>query len=165
MAIRANRRGRGPERGTGMGSPFTVLAYLCAVMAALVICGSIGPGRMWRRSGIQKVYRSYLVLELPVSSEEAARGVLAGEAAEIPAPHEKLMKTRRLSLPEYTQWLSGYPWEGSHLKTRQDGVRYQVYYVPAGEETTRVPIPVGYEYILSGDGRDGFIVTIWEETS
>lgn len=148
-----------------MGSPFTVLAYLSAVLVALALCGAIGPGGLWRRSGLRKEYVPYLVLELPVSREGIAQGVLAEEGGELPPPHEKLMESRRLSLPEYAGWLRGYSWEGSHLKASQDGVRYQVYYVPAGEETTRVPIPVGYEYILSGNGEDGFIVTIWEATS
>lgn len=148
-----------------MGSPFTVLAYLSAVMAALVICGAIGPGRMWRRSGLRKEYLPYLVLELPVSQERVSQGALAEEGEEIPPPHEKLMKSRRLSLSEYTGWLQRYSWEGKRLKANQDGVRYQIYFVPAEEETTRVPIPVGYRYSLSGDGEDGFIVTLWEETS
>lgn len=148
-----------------MGSPFTVLAYLFAVLMALALCGAIGPGGLWRRSGVQRVYRPYLVLELPVSGERITQGALAGDGTEIPPPHQKLMQGRRLSLPEYIDWLRRYPWEESHRKVRLDGVRYEIYYVSAGEETTRVPIPVGYEYHLSGNGEDGFVVTVWEETS
>ena len=69
------------------------------------------------------------------------------------------MEKRGLSLAEYTRWLQNYPW-GDHLKVRQGGVQYEVYFVPAAVDTTRVPIPVGYRYTLSGDGEEGFIVTI-----
>lgn len=155
-----NRRRSSPQRGKG--NVFTVLAYVFAAVMALALCGAIGPGGLWRRSGLRKQYRPYLVLELPVSREQLSRGALAAEGGEISPPHEKLMASRRLSLPEYTAWLRGYPWEGGHRKVSQDGVRYQIYFVPAGEETTRIPIPVGYRYTLSGDGREGFIVTIWE---
>lgn len=161
MAVMAKRR-RNSSQQRAMGSPFTVLAYFSVLMAALVLCGVIGPGRMWRRSGLRKEYRPYLVLELPVSREEIVRGALAGDGTEVPVPHQKLMKSRRLSLEEYTGWLQSYLWEGNHLRVNQGGVRYQVYFVPAGEETARVPIPVGYEYALSGDGRNGFIVTVWK---
>ena len=164
MAVMAKSRRSSPPQHT-VGSPFTILAYFSMLMAALVICGAVGPGRMWRRSGVRKEYRSYLVLELPVSREETVRGPLAGDGSEIPPPHQKLMKNRRLSPSDYAAWLQSYSWEGSRLRVRQDGVRYQVYYVPAAGETARVPVPVGYEYALSGDGQDGFIVTIWEETS
>lgn len=147
-----------------MGSPFTVLSYLFAVLMAMALCGTIGPGGLWRRSGLRKEYRSYLVLELPVSRERLAQGPLAGDGTELPPLHRRLMERRRLSLPEYTEWLKRYTWEGGRRKVRLDGARYEIYFVPAGEEATRVPIPVGYEYSLSGNGEDGFIVTIWEET-
>ena len=46
----------------------------------------------------------------------------------------------------------------------EDGVTYVVYYVPADSgDTTEVPIPtdsVTYPYEISGDGTDGFIVTV-----
>lgn len=155
----AKRRRNSPQRG--IMSPFTALAYLCAVLVALALCGAIGPGGLWRRSGLRKEYRSYLVLELPVPEEGIDQGPLAGDGTELPPIHQELMKRRRLSLPEYIDWLRRYPWEGSHLKRSLDGARYEVYYVPAGEEATRVPIPVGYEYFLSGNGEDGFIVTVW----
>lgn len=155
---RARRRQTSQPR---WGGPFTVVSYFCAFLAALLLCGVIGPGRMWRRTGLQKEYRPYLVLELPVAREEIARGPLAGDGEEIPAPHREQMEKRKLSREEYVRWLRAYPWEGDHLTVRQDGVKYEVYFIPAGEGTTRVPVPVGYVYILSGDGEDGFIVTVW----
>lgn len=156
----ADRRRSSPQ---GKANAFTVLAYAFAVLMAFALCGAIGPGGLWRRSGVRKEYRSYQVLELPVSRKGIDRGPLAAEGGEVPFPHDKLMRYRRLTLPEYTEWLQKFSWEGSRLKVSQDGVRYQLYYVPAGEETTRIPIPVGYRYAISGDGWKGFIVTIWED--
>ena len=43
---------------------------------------------------------------------------------------------------------------------RSWGGSYEVYFVPATPGTTRVPVPVGYDYTLSGDGESGFIVTV-----
>lgn len=156
----ANRRRSSP--GNGKGNVFTVLAYLSAVLVAMALCGAIGPGGLWRHSGVRREYRSYMVLELPVPRERLGSGPLAAEGREIPPPHEKLMERSGLSLPEYTAWLRGYSWEGLRRRVRQDGVRYQIYFVPAEVGITRIPIPVGYQYTLSGDGQEGFIVTIWE---
>jgi len=143
----------------GRSRPFTALAYLCALGLALFLREAMGP---WRRSGLQKEYRPYLVLELTVPREGVTEGPLAGEPGELPPPHKRQLERRKRSLPEYVGWLRGYPWEGDHLRIRQDGVSYEVYYIPAGEGATRVPIPVGYEYFLSGDGEEGFIVTVWK---
>lgn len=157
------RGGAAVENRKSGGRSFTALAYLCALAMALFLRGAVTHGaRPWHRGGLQKEYRPYLVLELPVSREGVARGPLAGEPGELPPPHQRQLERRKKTLPEYVRWLRGYPWEGDHLRVRQDGVNYEVYYIPAGEGTTRVPIPVGYEYLLSGDGEDGFIVTVWK---
>lgn len=154
----AKRRQSSEQRG--WSRPFTLLGFFCAFAVALFLCGAVSPGgRPWHPSGVRRVYRPYLVLELPVPREQAARGPLAGTGEEIPPPHLAQMEKRGLSLAEYTRWLQNYPW-GDHLKVRQGGVQYEVYFVPAAVDTTRVPIPVGYQYTLSGDGEDGFIVTI-----
>lgn len=151
---------RSSQQQTG-GRPFTAVSYLCALAAALLLCGAIGPGKLWRRSGIRKVYRPYYVLELPLPREAAAQGPLAVPGEELPPVHQKLMKQKRKETPEeYAGWLRDYPWEGEHLTARLDGTEYEIYFVPAAPgEITRVPIPVGYEYTVSGNGADGFIVT------
>lgn len=155
----ASRRRSSP--GNGKGIVFTVLAYTSAVLVAMALCGVIGPGGLWHPSGVKREYRSYQVLELPVSREELGSGPLAAEGREIPPPHQKLMERRGLSLAEYTVWLRNYSWEGLRRRVSQGGVRYQIYFVPAELGVTRIPIPVGYRYSLSGDGEEGFIVTIW----
>jgi len=154
------RRAAAADVRKSRGRSFTALAYLCALGLALFLREAMGP---WRHSGLQKEYRPYLVLELPAPREWVGQGPLAGGSEELPPPHQKQLERRKKSLPEYVGRLRGYPWEGNHFRVRQDGVNYEVYYIPAEEGTTRVPIPVGYEYLLSGDGEDGFIVTIWKK--
>ena len=92
--------------------------------------------------------------------EDTALGPLAGNGEELPSPHRQLIRRHGPDLWEYTQWLRRYPWEGEHLEVRQWGDSYEVYFVPATPGTTRVPVPVGYDYTLSGDGESGFIVTV-----
>ena len=69
----------------------------------------------------------------------------------------------RLQPEEYLQWLEEWPWEGDHLVRRIKGVEYEIYFVPAAPEITQIPIPVGYQYLLSGSGGDGFLVTSWKK--
>lgn len=134
-------------------------SYLCALAVAMLLAG--GFGGPWQRSGVTKVYRPYLVLELPVPSEGVYAGSLAG-TGEPEEPHRGLMKRRRLNREEYLALLRQHPWEEEHLTFRQGGRRYEIYYVPAGGEVTQVPIPVGYGYSISGNGEDGFVAAVWK---
>ena len=144
------------------GGWLTALSYLCAFALALVLCRGFAPGGRWHRNGpgLRRERRPYLVLELPVAWEDTALGPLAGTGEELPSPHRQLIRRHGPDLWEYTQWLRRYPWEGEHLEVRQWGDSYEVYFVPATPGTTRVPVPVGYDYTLSGDGESGFIVTV-----
>ena len=77
-------------------------------------------------------------------------------------PHAYYMYTEGLCLEEYIELLrEEYRYDGSHLVIDcDDGNKYEVYYVPKGSDgTTDVIIPSGYEYTVSGNNVDGFIVT------
>lgn len=153
------RAGRLPPGGW---IPFA--AYLCALAFGLALLWMALPKGAERGKGLERVYRPYLVLELPVDPAKAAdcplgEQLAAGEAVQ---PHATLMKRQRLRPEEYLRWLERWTWEGEHLTRKVRGVEYEVYFVPAAPGTTQVPIPVGYDYRLSGNGGTGFLVTAWK---
>lgn len=139
----------------------TAGSYLCALVFAAVLVRGFAPGVLSRGKGLERKYLPYLVLELSVDSEGVFQGdLLDGEPGE---PHEVLRKRQGLEPGEYLRWLEQWSWEGEHLTRRVRGTEYEIYCVPAAGEVTRVPIPVGYDYRISGNGADRFVVTVWKK--
>lgn len=76
-------------------------------------------------------------------------------------PHAYYMKVNNLCLEEYIEALRSFTFDGKHLNmTDDEGQKWEIYFVPATSETTEVPVPKNYEYEVSGNNVDGFIVTI-----
>lgn len=86
-------------------------------------------------------------------------------------PHAYYMYKENLCLEEYTELLkTHFTASEKHLTIQesQDGVAedvsqsvYEVYYVPASDgDTTSVIVPIGYDYSISGDNMEGFIITV-----
>lgn len=77
-------------------------------------------------------------------------------------PHSYYMKKNNLVLEEYINLLRGYPFDGGHLTVSDDlGGTYEIYTVPlANGEITRIPVPEGAEYNISGSNGNEFIVTL-----
>ncbi len=77
-------------------------------------------------------------------------------------PHAYYMNENNLCLEEYLSLLcANYSYEGEHLTfTGDDGISYEVYYVKSEGTQTEVPVPKNYEYTVSGDNMNGFIVTV-----
>jgi D-alanyl-D-alanine carboxypeptidase len=76
-------------------------------------------------------------------------------------PHSYLMGLKGYCLEEYLEYLSHYPFDGSHIQvTDNDNKTYEIYYVPSEGETTQVPVPAEEPYTISGDNSGGFIVTV-----
>lgn len=77
--------------------------------------------------------------------------------------HAAYMHEKNLCLEEYVNELKSYPYDGNHFETTDsDGKRYEIYYFAADTSTamTSVAVPAGYEYSISGNNSDGFIVTV-----
>ncbi len=77
--------------------------------------------------------------------------------------HAAYISENGLCLEEYAEKLKSYPYDGNHLKAKDaDGKNYEIYYFASDNETTMtsVPIPSGYEYEVSGNNTDGFIITV-----
>ena len=75
-------------------------------------------------------------------------------------PHAMLMREMDYCLEEYIEWLRGYPWDQRHLQCTVGEEEYEIYFVPAEDGITVVPVPDGVRYTLSGNNVDGFIVTL-----
>ncbi|MBE6600538.1 MAG: D-alanyl-D-alanine carboxypeptidase family protein [Ruminococcaceae bacterium] len=76
--------------------------------------------------------------------------------------HAYYMSQNDLCLEEYLDELrTNYSYEGKHLNFVGDnGNTYEVYYVASSAEQTKVPVPTNYDYTVSGDNMNGFIVTV-----
>lgn len=77
--------------------------------------------------------------------------------------HAMYMTDNGITLEEYIDLLrTKYTYEGEHLQYSDGAANYEIYFVPSDDsaETTNVPVPSGYEYTISGNNDDGFIVTV-----
>lgn len=75
-------------------------------------------------------------------------------------PHATYMTQNSLTLEEYIDLLKQYPFSAEHLTVTENNTEYEIWYVPAANELTSVPVPNDREYTLSGNNVDGFIVTV-----
>ena len=76
--------------------------------------------------------------------------------------HAYYMYENDLCLEEYLELLrTNYSYEGEHLTfTADDGNAYEVYYCKAEGKQIELPVPEDYDYSISGDNMNGFIVTV-----
>ncbi|MBQ9898073.1 MAG: M15 family metallopeptidase [Ruminococcus sp.] len=74
-------------------------------------------------------------------------------------PHAVYMRQNGLCLEEYIELLRSYN-INAPLEITSGSTVYYVYFVPAGEGSTDVPVPSNKSYTLSGNNVDGFIVTV-----
>lgn len=75
--------------------------------------------------------------------------------------HAYYMTKHGLCLEEYIEELKKYPFAGEHLTFSDDvGEKWEVYYVPAAEDTTEINIPDDVVYTLSGTNDGGFAVAL-----
>ena len=77
-------------------------------------------------------------------------------------PHAFYITANALCLEEYIDLLRNFTFENKHLAiTDDEGTAWEIYFVPANTSgATMVPVPKHYEWEVSGNNVDGFIVTI-----
>ncbi len=83
-------------------------------------------------------------------------------------PHAYFMQSKNICLEEYLDLLRRqYTYSDVHLKVsapdRDGNTRnFEIYFVPAdkSKDTNRIFVPRGFEYTVSGNNVDGFIVTV-----
>lgn len=81
-------------------------------------------------------------------------------------PHAYYIYSNNLCLEEYVEFLKTHPYDGDHLKFKDDnGVNYEVYYVASddGNDNTSVPVPSNRKYEISGNNADGFVVVVYTD--
>ncbi len=75
-------------------------------------------------------------------------------------PHSAYMKYKEIAtLEEYIDLLKEKKFEQSQLVVEFNNMIYEIYYIASEGETTEVPVPKEYDYEISGNNSDGFIVT------
>lgn len=81
----------------------------------------------------------------------------------IGVPHAGYVMQNGICLEEYIALLYGYAYENEHLQLTDSNNRiYEIYYYPADTENeiTVLPVPADKNYTVSGNNKDGFIVTV-----
>lgn len=75
-------------------------------------------------------------------------------------PHAEYMYDNNLCLEEYIELLKSHT-KDEPIEFADDNHEYMIYYSEAGDSVKAVvPVPEDYEYSVSGNNEDGFIVTI-----
>lgn len=78
-------------------------------------------------------------------------------------PHAEIMKSKEYCLEEYLAFIKDYSFDKTHYEcTLNNGDSYEIYYVSAeaSGDTVNVPVPKNYQYSISGDNMNGFIITV-----
>lgn len=77
-------------------------------------------------------------------------------------PHAAIMEQNGFCLEEYIDFVQNYRYEGEHLRYEHNQLTMSIYYIPAEKGAyTTVPIVKCDLYRISGNNRDGFIVTAY----
>ncbi len=75
-------------------------------------------------------------------------------------PHAEYMLENDLCFEEYIELMKDHT-KDNPIEFTDDSHEYMIYYSEAGDSVkSAVPVPTGYEYTVSGNNDDGFIVTV-----
>jgi len=77
-------------------------------------------------------------------------------------PHSELIHQNSLTLEEYIDFIQDYPYAGKHLRLEDGSRRIDVSYIKASSSSeTIVEVQDQIPFHISGNNRDGFIMTEW----
>ncbi len=109
-------------------------------------------------------YKYGFILRYPDGKEEiTGQGYRPWHFRYVGKVHANYIHENNLCLEEYLDKLKTHSYDATHLETTDaDGKKHEIYYFAAETETalTSVAVPAGFEYELSGNNIDGFIVTV-----
>ncbi|MDD6083558.1 MAG: M15 family metallopeptidase [Oscillospiraceae bacterium] len=111
---------------------------------------------------VDNCYKYGFIIRYPEGKEEVT-GVKAcpSHFRYVGVPHSYIMHDNGITLEEYMTELQKYIFGYDHLEYSVFGYDYEVYFVPAEESgETTVPVPANESYTVSGNNKDGFIVTV-----
>lgn len=111
-------------------------------------------------------YKYGFVIRYP-EGKEAVTGVKANPAhfRYVGVPHSYIMHENGFTLEEYLNDLKKNVFGYEHLNYSLYGYEYEIYYVPAEDNETEVPVPIDESYNVSGNNYDGYVVTICRKSS
>lgn len=75
-------------------------------------------------------------------------------------PHSYALEINNICYEEYIKLLKNFSFERPYTIMTEGGKSYQIYYVPLDGDGAEIPVPDDYEYSISGNNIDGFIVTV-----
>lgn len=78
----------------------------------------------------------------------------------IGVPHSYIVTAKNFCFEEYMDYLKQFAFDKEHLQIECEQGQYEIYFVPATEGWTQVPVPKEGTYDISGNNEDGYIVTI-----
>lgn len=123
--------------------------------------GTMGTGKhAWFA---ENCYRFGYILRYP--AEKTEKTGVEGNATVfryVGAVHAGYMNQNNLCLEEYVELLKNYTYQNPLIYTdKGTGIQYSIYYQKADVgDTTRIFVPEDRSYDVSGNGYDGFIVTV-----
>ncbi|WP_421617814.1 M15 family metallopeptidase [Brevibacillus sp. TJ4] len=80
-------------------------------------------------------------------------------------PHAQIIQERGLTLEEYTDYVKAYTRYGEHLFVETNNGLACIYYVPLADgNTATIDLPDDSTWQISGNNRDGLVVTVWTAT-
>jgi D-alanyl-D-alanine dipeptidase/carboxypeptidase len=79
-------------------------------------------------------------------------------------PHSEIMEEKDLTLEEYTDYLQQFPYKGLHLCLQRKRRSFEIFYIPVpSDKGAFIEIADGVPYQVSGNNKDGTVVTLWRE--
>ena len=112
----------------------------------------------------ENCYKYGFILRFPEGKEEfTGQGYRPWHFRYVGQAHATYMHQNNLCLEEYIKELKTYDYDSKHLETNDsDGKKYEIYYFAADSSTsmTSVAVPSDYQYDISGNNTDGFIITV-----
>lgn len=71
-------------------------------------------------------------------------------------------KEKDFTLEEYTDYIKGFPYQGTPLRVKYNGRDFEIFYVPIPPgQFARIEIAAASPFQLSGNNVDGVVVTLW----
>ena len=78
-------------------------------------------------------------------------------------PHSRVITDSRITLEAYTDYIRQHDYQRNRFAFCGNGLRCEIGFIPLHADTVvAVPIPEHTAYQLSGNNKDGVVVTLWE---
>lgn len=75
-------------------------------------------------------------------------------------PHSVIMEEKGFCLEEYHEFIKKFTAEDSSFEYLDDKHKWRIFYIEAADEAVTIEISDDYDYDISGNNKDGFIITL-----